>query len=120
MEEIAYPDMDDIIEINKKVGCNGAFINKGNLEFTLGKIRNAKTLSKKAATLLFDMIKGHPFVDGNKRTAFIAMELFLKMNGKGIDHSKGDEYLMERVLYDIAENRIKEESIEKIISELVK
>jgi death-on-curing protein len=25
--------------------------------------------------------KNHPFVDGNKRTAFVALELFLRLNG---------------------------------------
>lgn len=115
-----YPTIEEITEINKKVGSNGAFINKNNLEFTLDKARNAKTLSKAASILLYGIVIGHPFVDGNKRTAFVSMELFLKMNGKTLEHGKGDEHLMERVLYDIAQNNIKEESLEKIISELIK
>lgn len=48
------------------------------------------------------------------------MELFLKMNGKELEYSKGDEHLMERILYDIAQNNMKEGSLEKIISELIK
>ncbi len=70
--------------------------------------------------LLYGIVTGHPFVDGNKRTALIATELFLKINGKELEYSKDDEHLMERVLYDIAQNNIKEESLEKIISELIK
>lgn len=35
----------------------------------------------KAAALLQALLKNHPFVDGNKRTALTATGLFLKMNG---------------------------------------
>ncbi|HRK78084.1 MAG TPA: type II toxin-antitoxin system death-on-curing family toxin [Thiobacillus sp.] len=34
-----------------------------------------------AASYAVALAKNHPFVDGNKRTAFIAMELFLALNG---------------------------------------
>jgi death on curing protein len=34
-----------------------------------------------AAAYGFDIARNHPFVDGNKRTAFVAMELFLACNG---------------------------------------
>lgn len=29
----------------------------------------------------FGLAKNHPFLDGNKRTAFVAVELFLRLNG---------------------------------------
>ena len=34
-----------------------------------------------AASYAFGIAKNHPFIDGNKRTAFVAMELFLMDNG---------------------------------------
>lgn len=34
-----------------------------------------------AATYAFGLARNHPFVDGNKRTAFVAAELFLALNG---------------------------------------
>lgn len=34
-----------------------------------------------AASYAVGIAKNHPFVDGNKRTAFVAMELFLMLNG---------------------------------------
>lgn len=43
------------------------------------------TLAEKAAALGFSLIKNHPFVDGNKRTAHAAMETFLVLNGYEID-----------------------------------
>ncbi len=34
-----------------------------------------------AASYTVAIAKNHPFVDGNKRTAFVALELFLSLNG---------------------------------------
>lgn len=34
-----------------------------------------------AASYAVGIAKNHPFVDGNKRTAFVAMELFMALNG---------------------------------------
>ena len=34
-----------------------------------------------AAAYGFGIARNHPFVDGNKRTAFVAVELFLALNG---------------------------------------
>ena len=34
-----------------------------------------------AAAYGFGLSRNHPFTDGNKRTAFVAMELFLALNG---------------------------------------
>ncbi len=34
-----------------------------------------------AAAYGFGLAKNHPFIDGNKRTAFVAVELFLSLNG---------------------------------------
>jgi len=35
----------------------------------------------KAAALMHSLVKNHPFVDGNKRTALTAAALFLELNG---------------------------------------
>jgi death-on-curing protein len=37
-----------------------------------------------AAAYGFGLARNHPFVDGNKRTAFIAIELFLALNGHAL------------------------------------
>ncbi|TPL69191.1 type II toxin-antitoxin system death-on-curing family toxin [Mesorhizobium sp. B2-3-15] len=42
-------------------------------------------LSELAAAYLFGIAKNHPFVDGNKRTAFAAADLFLYFNGLSIE-----------------------------------
>ena len=39
------------------------------------------TLHKLAASYSFGLAKNHPFIDGNKRIAFMAGALFLELNG---------------------------------------
>ena len=38
-----------------------------------------------AAAYAFGIAKNHPFVDGNKRTALVAMETFLELNGRTLE-----------------------------------
>lgn len=38
-----------------------------------------------AAAYGFGLAKNHPFIDGNKRSAFVAVELFLALNGWQLD-----------------------------------
>ena len=37
-----------------------------------------------AASYGLGIARNHPFIDGNKRTAFVAVELFLVLNGSGL------------------------------------
>ncbi len=43
------------------------------------------------AAYLFHLVKNHPFVDGNKRTAAVAALIFLALNGFDLDASE-DEF----------------------------
>jgi death-on-curing protein len=41
-----------------------------------------------AAAYLFGLVKNHPFIDGNKRTAFLAADVFLALNGWSVESSQ--------------------------------
>lgn len=43
-----------------------------------------------AAAYGFGLARNHPFVDGNKRTAFVAVELFLALNGHVLTATDAD------------------------------
>jgi death-on-curing protein len=45
-----------------------------------------------AAAYLFGVVKNHPFVDGNKRTALAAADVFLADNGWSLEADKDDLY----------------------------
>ncbi|MCB1535404.1 MAG: type II toxin-antitoxin system death-on-curing family toxin [Rhodoblastus sp.] len=60
---------------------------EGLLEYALARPENLAAYNPNAdaaalaAAYAFGIAKNHPFIDGNKRTAFVAMELFLMDNG---------------------------------------
>jgi death-on-curing protein len=45
-----------------------------------------------AAAYAFGIAKNHPFVDGNKRTAYVLCRTFLKLNGHDIHASEVEKY----------------------------
>ncbi len=47
---------------------------------------------EEAAALLESLTVNHPFVDGNKRTAFAVTDAFLRMNGSLIDCDSEETY----------------------------
>lgn len=47
-------------------------------------------LAAPAAAYGYGLAKNHPFIDGNKRTAFVAVELFLALNGCALIASDTD------------------------------
>lgn len=57
-----------------------------------------RTLFEKAAAYGFHLCKNHPFVDGNKRVAFVLMDLFLQKNGWEIVAEEEDAYSMVMAL----------------------
>ncbi len=60
-------------------------------------------IKKKAAFLLYNLIAQHPFVNGNKKTAFELVKLFLRLNGYEIKAKSQDTYSL---LADIAAGRV--------------
>jgi death on curing protein len=67
---------------------------EGLLESALARPRNLAAYSGGAAQLAaayaFGIARDHPFVDGNKRTAFITAATFLLLNGFDITPSEKD------------------------------
>lgn len=67
----------------------------GLLESALARPLNAAgygmpDLAELGAAYAHGICRNHPFVDGNKRTAFVALELFLSLNGVDLTASDAD------------------------------
>jgi death-on-curing protein len=67
-------------------------------------------LYEMAAAYLFHLIKNHPFLDGNKRTALACALVFLDLNGIEIDADK--EALFDMTIA-AAEGRVNKDDIAK-------
>lgn len=66
------------------------------------------TLIEKAAALGHSLIRNHGFVDGNKRIAHAAMEVFLVMNGMEITASIDEQ---ERFMFSLAAGEISRDAL---------
>ncbi len=51
-------------------------------------------IAELAAVYAVSIIQNHPFIDGNKRTAYVALELFLALNGIRFPVSDADAVIM--------------------------
>jgi death on curing protein len=67
-----------------------------------GKFRH-RTLFDKAAAYGYYMCRNHPFVDGNKRVAFVLMDIFLQANDRTLMASEEEAYSM---MIDLADGRL--------------
>ena len=100
MMQIKIPfDADDVIRIHDDIieNAGGEFgvLNKGLIAFTIERVRGAViekdiNLFKAASIILRDFVQGHPFVDGNKRTAFTIGTLFLEINNYKLNAKEVD------------------------------
>lgn len=64
------------------------------------------TLAEKAAIQGFSIILNHPFLDGNKRTGFLAMETFLLVNGYEINEHVD---ILEDMILRVAAGEVKKD-----------
>ena len=74
------------------------------------------SIYEKAARLLYGIANNHAFVDGNKRTAVHAMEVFLIMNRVSLDYTIDE---MEIMVIGIADNTLTYEDAARWITEHV-
>ena len=54
------------------------------------------TIIHEAAALLESLVQNHPYIDGNKRTAFAVVDVFLRINGYAI--TAGSEVIFEKFM----------------------
>jgi death-on-curing protein len=84
------------------------------LDSALAKPRNVfayeegASLHRLAASYAFGIARNHAFVDGNKRTALVIAEGFLRLNGLKITALQEDKYL---TFLGLAEGSVSEEEL---------
>jgi death on curing protein len=84
------------------------------LDSALAKPRNVYayedqvTLPRLAASYAFGIARNHPFVDGNKRTALVVCEGFLRLNGLTIVAPSEEKYL---IYLHLASGKVSEQEL---------
>lgn len=61
-----------------------------------------------AAAYACGIARNHPFLDGNKRTAFVVMVLFLELNGRSFEANDAESVV---VMLDVADGTIDETTL---------
>jgi len=84
---IKHLSLDEVLAIHERLiehfGGPPGVRDLGLLESALFRPRTGyyKDIVEMAAALFESLIMNHPFVDGNKRVAFFATDVFLRLNG---------------------------------------
>ena len=89
---MVYPTLDQILFIHQQVlmqtGGSAGLRDNALLESAIARPKATfggedlyPELTDKAAALFDSLIRNHPFVDGNKRVAVVAMVVFVRENG---------------------------------------
>jgi death-on-curing protein len=99
----------------ERFGGAGGVRDRGLLESAMGRPQN-KFLYKPetsphalAAAYCFGIARNHPFFDGNKRTAFAAMGVFLELNGLILEV---DTDAAEQMVLAVASGEMSEAALE--------
>jgi len=99
---IKYLSIEQILFIHKRAvetyGGSPGLRDRNLLESAIARPRTSAfgqdaypSLLSKAAALLHSIVKNHPFIDGNKRTAFGAMHIMLLANGHDLTSTTDEE-----------------------------
>lgn len=99
---VAFLSRDETLEIHRalleRFGGPEGVRDLGLLESALHRPGTGyyKDLAEMAAALFESLIMNHPFVDGNKRIAFFATDVFLRLNGYKlmVDAAKAHRFLI--------------------------
>ena len=100
-------------------GGSSGILDEGKLESAVFRAQNLSnynqdvTLYDLAATIGWGIANNHPFVDGNKRTAFVVMAVFLEINGMIVTASEVD---VVNIMLAVASNQISQEQLSDWLS----
>ena len=90
-DQVQFLSLDEVLEIHRRVietfgGADGVR-DLGLVESALYRPQSGyyEDLVAMAAALFESLLMNHPFVDGNKRVAFFATDVFLRLNGWKFD-----------------------------------
>lgn len=91
-------------------GGSDGIRDKGLLESAIYRPKNLlaygnPTIFDLAAAYGYGINQNHPFIDGNKRTSYVVMRTFLKLNGYDIRASEIEKY---QLWMGVANNQISE------------
>ena len=103
-ETVQFLSLDEVLVIHERLierfGGAAGVRDRGLLESALFRPQTGyyDNLEQMATALFESLLINHPFVDGNKRVAFFATDVFLRLNGwkLQVDAEEAYAFLMQR------------------------
>jgi len=127
-QPVVFLSVDVVLEIHRRVieefGGDFGLRDRGLLESavampqsTFGGVYLHVGLPEKAAAYHFHLCANHPFMDGNKRVAVTAAEVFLLINGNELSASDND---VEELTLGVAAGRLSKDQVIEFFARFVK
>lgn len=121
MTEIIFLDLEDIIKIHEiAIQKYGGRPGVRDFNLLLSAIYQPQqtfegkyvydSICKMAAVYAYHLAENQPFIDGNKRTAFAASVIFLRLNDYRLNATNDEVY---QLFIDLADRRISKENFLK-------
>jgi death-on-curing protein len=115
---VIYPNESDIVQLRKGLMLTSSgYLSRGSLLYIIETVQDlcnecefADALVAKAAYILFNIATTHPFIDGNKRTAFGTADMFLRLNGYFLEVEAQEG---QSLIVKIAAGEVVEDSVRK-------
>jgi death on curing protein len=125
MDEPVWVRDDVVLAVHRRQlaehGGSEGIRDPGLLESALARPKNLLVYSAEepdlallAASYAWGLTRNHPFVDGNKRTAYVVCRTFLSLNGWDLDASQEEKYL---TFLRLAEGGLTEQDLARWIRE---
>jgi len=119
-QEIRYPSAEQVSRMYRRLveatGGEHGYLSRSNLEYLLDTVKDVgerlpkkRAIIRKAAFLLYNVVVIHPFLNGNKRTAYEIAKSFLTFNGYTLQSDTADSY---RFLLEVASGKASEKEVE--------
>ncbi len=123
MDDILFLDLEEIFRIHEnqieRYGGSHGIRSNGLLESALSQPTASFgggyvhiDLYEMAAAYLFHIVKNHPFIDGNKRVAGVAAQVFLGLNGYRLEIPEEE---FERLVFNAAQSLIDKPGIAEVL-----
>lgn len=125
MQTPKFLEIADVLDIHQilieQLGGMSGVRDEGLLESALSQPKASffgellhPTIYEQAAAYLYHLAKNHPFLDGNKRTAYGAMEAFLRLNGYNLALSNEESYNM---VIQVAQGEMSKEELTSLLEQ---
>lgn len=127
MQTPNFLDYESVLRIHErqiqKFGGTSGIRDQGLLESALAQPQATfggqllhTSIYEQAAAYLYHLAMNHPFVDGNKRTAFAVMDTFLRVNNYRLNLTNDEAY---RLVINVVQAEISKEELHHYLEDAV-